>query len=424
MRDADQHPERLHFACDWFDPKLDVSCRAFRDLHSDCPADPTAWPPAVANWLAAHDAALSLLDLLLLPHDADGRPQGAIALLAERKQQDSSDLPFKLRTSATEDLLRSAWYMLEPHRRVFEQATLDRLSEVAPGGLSAVLECAAQLVKESTDADQVFLQYRQELIATPWHGDAPRGGGESSLTQLAKSDGAVMRVLDASDTERSNSKSINREALAELLAVLQWEELRSAIVCPIGDGAGLIKVLTRDQGTFLTSADAQLVSSIASHIDQIAGRTMRGTMLQGLNELASRVAGLSGQKLASSLVKELEDWSKAFIRPNCHVLVLAKDAHGSVDSRRHLSRCHGAAARAIECRRARLAAHLDTSQLRDRARPAAGPRPRPDRRRVPRQSSAPSEVRKRLPAPGWTRPQSARACRFDADCCPGSRRSW
>ena len=134
------------------------------------------------------------MDLLLLPHDADGRPQGAIALLAERKQQDSSDLPFKLRTSATEDLLRSAWYMLEPHRRVFEQATLDRLSEVAPGGLSAVLECAAQLVKESTDADQVFLQYRQELIATPWHGDAPRGGGESSLTQLAKSDGAVSPI--------------------------------------------------------------------------------------------------------------------------------------------------------------------------------------------------------------------------------------
>jgi hypothetical protein len=92
----------------------------------------------------------------------------------------------------------------------------------------------------------------------------------------------------------------------------------------------MLHVITSDRGSFLTAADAQLVASLASKFGQLATQTQRGDVLEALGQLTSNVAGLSGQQLASSLVRELEEWSSRFVRPHCQVHLLAKDARGAM----------------------------------------------------------------------------------------------
>ncbi|MET0388472.1 MAG: sensor histidine kinase [Polyangiales bacterium] len=333
LRDHEEAPERLHYAGEWFQPEQPQRSTAYRALHTTCPSDPGDWTAAIRGALERLGAEQRVQELLLLPAAADGRPEGALALVQKRygSAGPREDLQRLLSFAAAHELLHAAWLTLETNERSRAEGTCDLLA-ASDGELFAVeptLIEAARLIREATRADQVFVQFGRERASHPRLDDAARiGVGQRSVTRLAKRQGKCIRVLDAADLDRQTPREIDRHALDKLLASLGWRQLRSAILCPFADGRGLIKVYTREHGAYLTASDARLVHALANRLAQIVGHAQRGQSLHELNQLASEVAGLTGSQLTAALVIGLERWSAQFIRSQCQFLLAVRDAEG------------------------------------------------------------------------------------------------
>ncbi len=339
LADAEEAPARLHFACDWFadDYAGDLT---HRDLHCARPAGTTAseWRARVGDELERLGSDLQVLELLFLPRESSEQPQPpGIVLLVGRVGDPArlSSLRFLLSVSAANERLRSDWLLLGAHGRVLAEAAFDRFNAEAasrrPWDTHALLARGAMLVAEVVPSDQVIIQYGRERVCYPELPETEQiSGSEASLTRFAKRANVMVRVLDAHDAERQSHQRVDHVGLGQLAAVKGWKRVRSLIICPFGDGVGMLHVATSERGAFLTGSDARRVSFLANKLGRLAVPTLRSEVLKALNELASRVAGLSGQQLATNLVTELEAWSARFIRGNCQILLRARDARGSI----------------------------------------------------------------------------------------------
>jgi signal transduction histidine kinase len=331
LRDREEQPERLFYAADWWRSDLPALGEAHRALCCDCPRQPLAWHATIQENLTQLDARAQVLDVMQLPAAEDGLPQGALVLLSvPRTEAKGENIQRMLLFSAAQEILRVAWLTFELDERMRAEAEFDRFASSPSAKLSDLLLESAKLIGRATRADLVFVKFGHEHASDPAIGDAVRVGvSNPSVTKRAKREGVCIRLLDVYDEQRATAREVDHVSLRKLLTALGWTKLRSMIVYPFADGRGIVKVYTQDTGAFLTASDAKLVRTVADKLGQIAVRAVRWDALHDLNELASEIAGLAGAQLANAIVERLEKWTAQFIRPDCQVLLSARDARGA-----------------------------------------------------------------------------------------------
>jgi signal transduction histidine kinase len=332
LRDAEEEPERLHIACDWFEPGFEPAQRGHLNVYCAQPSTltPEAYRDALQLELTQRGSALQVLECLLLPGC------GAVLLLDHPAlKQHCASLRFQLLLSAAKQRLPVVFAALSAQHRQRAEASVDRFSALAAvqtkAGLHDALKDAVQLVSEIMGAEQVFLQYGGEIVSVP---DSPEAQSilaiETSLTRFVKKSGKMARILNVEDGERQSFHQLDHAALAASARALHREHLRSVIICPIGEGIGVLKIITSDQGPFLTSTDAELAGALARKLSELTTSVLRAEMLRSLHQLMGQLAGFSGQELAAALVRDFESWCARFLRPNAQVFIRARDGFNSV----------------------------------------------------------------------------------------------
>lgn len=336
LRDTEEVPERLHFACEWRDETAPLPDGVFRDLQLPCPRDTEAWTAAITAAVAPRSSPLEIAHVIMLPRDRSGVPNGAVVLLSKSPARASlPELASGLRAGAAEDLLAYGWPLVERMGETYAQTVADGLSTRDRGGsfgpevVRGLLTRAAKIVQEALEADQVFVQFGAEVVAFPAH-DTAVGvqAGPDSLTSEARRRNQTVRILDIGDTERPMQARINDDSYRRLLQQLGWDAARSVIIAPIDQDRGMLKVYTNGSGRFLTQADVGIVRAVGERVRNVAGPLIERTALHELNMLASKLAGMSGDELANHLVLELEDWVTCYVKPGCKVFILAEKEAG------------------------------------------------------------------------------------------------
>lgn len=337
VRDAEEAPERLHFACEWRDAAAPVTPGCFQDLHFACPKQVEDWTPAIESAITALSLPVEVSHVLMLPCDRTSIPKGAVVLLSSCEARSPIvEVSGDLRARAAEDLLAYGWPLVERLDETFAQTVADGLSSDAslgsfgPEGVRGLLVRAAKIVFDATGADQVFAQFGADVIAYPAN-DAAVGiqAGRDSLTRYAREHDQAVQILDIGDAEREMRWRINASGCRELFDCLGWSTARSLIIAPIDRDRGMLKVYTKASGRFLTAGDLRIVKCVGERLRNVAGPLVQRAALHELNMLASKLAGFAGDELAHHLVAELEAWTAHYIKPDCQVYMLAQTEAGA-----------------------------------------------------------------------------------------------
>lgn len=335
LRDSEELPERLHFACEWRDASDASRNQLFSGLQLPCPRDPATWPSAIEHAVEPLARPLRVMGVLMLPFDRTGVPKGALVFLTSGPSPATvPTLSARLRAQSAADLLAYGWPLVEALDETYAHNVADKLSERSagsfdPAGLRELLTRAAKLVHDALAADQVFVQFGPDVAAYPAQEVGMRiEAGRDSLTSDARKRAQAIRILDTSDTERPQQARINQSGYSKLMRELDWKSARSLIIAPIDPDRGIIKVYTKDTGRFLTRADVAILKTVGERIRTVASPMVESAALHQLNELGSKLAGLSGDELARQLVIELEAWTARYIKADCQIFIAAQTEAG------------------------------------------------------------------------------------------------
>ncbi len=307
--------------------------RALRSFHEDCTVMASRWEERVVSAVRGRLASSSCADLPVarfcrLPPLDDGRPRAGVVLIP-------ADGTSKIE-SLSETFLQCAGTLLENHVEAHAR-TLDLTTgREHHEGVSAevgVLQRAATLLKEATDADLVLVysgpanEWRtiQAFPLTP--GIPPLALEPGSLAAKSLRDLTPLRVLDAADPSDGLARSLDGPHRAKLTTTFGWKGLRSWVFCPVvydGRCVGAIKVLTSDTGRFLGPHQEMLARTVADRAGVEINQVSRTHMLEELNKLASDLASLAGAELQARVLKGLLRWLPRHLRAGCEVAVIAR----------------------------------------------------------------------------------------------------
>jgi signal transduction histidine kinase len=191
---------------------------------------------------------------------------------------------------------------------------------------------AAETIRKATGADVVLVYHREQgqlrITGTSTGAvalrDLPIAG--DSLTERCTAELRQVLIPDVENPSDPEIAHLHRDSLKRISTALEWPGIRSWYCHPVvadTRSSGVVKILTRSGGRFLDPSCVEVVTAVTAHVASEFERRFRTDMLDGLNEVSTRLSGKEGSALAKELIEEFERWAHKFIQADCHVAVIA-----------------------------------------------------------------------------------------------------
>ncbi|MFO0588010.1 MAG: GAF domain-containing protein [Polyangiaceae bacterium] len=265
-----------------------------------------------------------------------GAPAGVVAVFDQ-------DFPDRERRSTADDGLgrEAAQTFLEQvapiawgsYPQAFAQKIARELSDpstAAPESPEHVLARAAELLVQRTGADAALVyrfDHGKMVIAStaPERPELLQTAAGAHTMDVLQS-GRMHAIRDAEDSRDPFYRRIDRKTLGKISHAYGWPGVRSWLCYPLVEGGrtlGLLKLLTRQGGTFLDPTATVVLEAVAERATAEIRRMNRALMLAGLNSLALELGGKERHELTRAMAMGLERWARRFIHPSVHVAIVA-----------------------------------------------------------------------------------------------------
>ena len=211
--------------------------------------------------------------------------------------------------------------LLNNHVRTLAQAAVEQFSNQPREEKRAhrdepelVLARTPCVLGKSLGCDAVLVYGETAEGAMKVHTTWPEADGlvglgvvQGSQTDQQITTGRELRILDVNDEPEKHN--LNRRVLEQIAAEFNWTGIRSWICYPVLSGGrcvGVLKLITCNGGRFLGPSHLQVVQSVAARASWEMQQIAQNLALQSINELASELASLEGESLATAMADGLK----------------------------------------------------------------------------------------------------------------------
>ena len=298
-------------------------------------ADPTLWEDqcrALVEERGPDPEGLQLHQFVVLPPDRSRHALGAVALLTVRDRPSPVPILAEAATrQSTESLLQHGGLLLGNHVRVHAAAVVEQLAQA--GGETTdppLLRAAERLHRTMTDCVVVLTEGTgaRQTITAVCPASCTLGVHTADANAFSRSTAPQShRIGDVAQAAAHIRRLADPHLFEAVQAAREWQGIRSWMAVPVVHGdrlIGTLQVFTPPHGSALLSEHEVLGESLARWAAEETVKSRRRAMLEQLNDITAKLAGVAPSVLATQLPVRLQEWARDALHRSCQVAVVAR----------------------------------------------------------------------------------------------------